>query len=105
MARTLPLTKCAAAPAARRRSDRRGRRGLTTLSLMNSADDGWSGSATRRRFLRVAAAGAASMAVPAWAGETAQRPLTASFTFAVANDLHYRDARCGDWLQRVADHV
>lgn len=68
---------------------------------------------TRRRFLRLAATGAAGVALSSSASE---RPVTlspghlvtpssATFTFAVAHDLHYRDARCGDWLRRVTDHL
>ncbi|HEV7406078.1 MAG TPA: metallophosphoesterase [Chthoniobacteraceae bacterium] len=58
---------------------------------------------TRRRFLRLATAGAAGLTLPG-AHAASERP-SSGFTFAVANDLHYRDARCGDWLRRVADHV
>jgi predicted MPP superfamily phosphohydrolase len=72
-------------------------------------------AATRRRFLRLTTAGAAGVALPSWARENTAGSVTLSplhlatplsaFTFAVASDLHYRDARCGDWLRRVADHV
>lgn len=59
---------------------------------------------TRRRFLRLAAAGAAGLAVPAHAAKD-RRVTRSSFTFAVATDLHYRDSRCGEWHRRVAEHL
>lgn len=72
------------------------------------------GTGTRRKFLRLATAGAAGLALPGLTSPASERPVTLSprhlvtpsgFTFAVAHDLHYRDARCGDWLRRVAEHV
>ena len=32
-------------------------------------------------------------------------PSGAGLRFAVASDLHYRDSRCGEWLERVAAHI
>ncbi len=62
-----------------------------------------SGTGTRRRFLRLAATGAAGVAL---SSSASGRPVAASsFTFAVAHDLHYRDARCGEWLRRVTDDL
>lgn len=31
--------------------------------------------------------------------------MKSGFSFVVVNDLHYRDARCGDWLERVAKSI
>jgi len=41
-----------------------------------------------------------SAALPGQAKESANALL-----FVVANDLHYRDERCGEWLGRVASHI
>ncbi len=53
---------------------------------------------TRRQAIRTAAALAIapSFGLRAFAGSTSK-----DFDFVVANDLHYRDARCADWLERV----
>jgi predicted MPP superfamily phosphohydrolase len=48
---------------------------------------------SRRTFLQTGAM--------ALAGSAMAAPAPADFSFAVLNDLHYRDARCGDWFQRV----
>ena len=31
------------------------------------------------------------------------RKAPADFTFVVANDLHYQDQRCGEWMRRVVE--
>lgn len=52
------------------------------------------------------------MALQAAAGATllpvahaAAQPSGGEFRFVVANDLHYRDARCGEWLERVSASI
>ncbi len=40
------------------------------------------------------------MAVRAWAGGASR-----DFDFVVANDLHYRDARCAEWFARVVSRM
>lgn len=60
------------------------------------------GAMTRRAALRAAAALALAPAVAAraWAGSASD-----DFHFVVANDLHYRDERCAEWLGRVIAHL
>jgi 3',5'-cyclic AMP phosphodiesterase CpdA len=52
---------------------------------------------SRRDFVRAGAAAVAGAIAPRL--EAAQ---TERFRFVVITDLHYRDARCGEWLTRVA---
>ncbi len=53
---------------------------------------------TRREMFRTAVGGALGFGL---AAKTLARQNTADFSFIVVNDLHYRDARCGDWLEGV----
>jgi len=58
---------------------------------------------SRREFLRLGASAALGSLAPqlAFAGSKA----STDFCFAVVNDLHYRDARCGPWFERVAASI
>lgn len=55
----------------------------------------------RREFLRLTAG---ALLVPAIARAASPESRNA-FSFVVINDLHYRDARCGEWLERVVASV
>jgi 3',5'-cyclic AMP phosphodiesterase CpdA len=61
-------------------------------------------SLTRREVLRV---GAGALAFSALGGSSlrAANRNASGFSFVVANDLHYRDSRCGEWLEKVASHI
>jgi Calcineurin-like phosphoesterase len=59
---------------------------------------------TRRDLLRLGAAGFAGAALePLNALALSSRP--PEFSFVVINDLHYRDARCGPWFERVVASI
>jgi len=67
---------------------------------------------TRRGFLRLSGAGlvgAATVTVPhipaEGAGALAARDGEGDFTFVIANDLHYRDQRCGAWFEKVTASI
>jgi hypothetical protein len=62
--------------------------------------DASSSLSNRRHFLRLGVCATAASLVP----EAAAAP-GADFSFAVLTDLHYRDARCGEWLERVATQL
>lgn len=53
----------------------------------------------RRQFLQT---GSLALAGAAFSSAQASAASGTDFTFAVLNDLHYRDARCGEWFQKVA---
>ncbi len=61
----------------------------------------FAGTSTRRDFLRAGLAAAATFAIQA----PAISAPPADFHFVVISDLHYRDRRCGEWLERVATHL
>ncbi|MDB6152122.1 MAG: PQQ-binding-like beta-propeller repeat protein [Chthoniobacteraceae bacterium] len=61
---------------------------------------------SRRDFLRGAAGLLLGAGVqPDCFGTPSARPSSGDFSFVVLSDLHYRDARCGLWLERVVAHV
>src|SRR5580698_5336720 len=58
---------------------------------------------SRREILRLGAGAVLGAALaPAGLGAMAGE---AEFSFVVANDLHYRDARCGPWFERVVASI
>jgi 3',5'-cyclic AMP phosphodiesterase CpdA len=63
-----------------------------------------SGYFARRDFLRLGARAFAGAALAAPFQAQAARQ-SDDFSFVVANDLHYRDGRCGEWLSRVVTHI
>src|SRR5687767_7083280 len=58
---------------------------------------------SRRDFLRTG--GVATISTLAGSSAPAAWSETGEFDFVVANDLHYRDARCGVWLERVVASI
>jgi len=57
----------------------------------------------RRAALRIAAGALVGAVLPSCLASAGWS--SGAFSFVVANDLHYRDARCGEWLTRVAAHI
>ncbi len=57
---------------------------------------------TRRAAIR---AGVGALTTALYPQEMDARNGDADFTFIVANDLHYRDARCGEWLEQVVASI
>lgn len=53
---------------------------------------------TRRQFLTAATAATVTFAWP-WALRAGDAPDSGNFKFIAVNDLHYRDQRCGKWLE------
>lgn len=63
---------------------------------------------SRRQILRAAALTALSprLLTPSFAADApAPIPPTDGFRFVLASDLHYRDRRCGAWLERVTARI
>ena len=58
---------------------------------------------TRRDALRLGGSALLGTVLPA--SDASATAGVEEFRFVVATDLHYRDARCGEWLMRVAAHV
>jgi len=56
----------------------------------------------RRDALRIGAAAAMAPLFARWAAAADDAKASDTFTFIVANDIHYFDKRCGQWLN---DHV
>jgi 3',5'-cyclic AMP phosphodiesterase CpdA len=57
---------------------------------------------SRRELLRGGVAAVAAAAIPQWASAA---PRQTDFSFVVANDLHYRDQRCGEWFAAVIQSI
>jgi predicted phosphodiesterase len=61
---------------------------------------------SRRRALKMAGGSAALLSLGLWPGALRARDIdSGSFKFIVANDLHYFDAQCGPFFERVARQI